>query len=199
MSLLYRFIRWITDHRLGGYGAGSDNPSLSPWSYWDLMIDLFVFGNKYNIARIQNVAINEMIALFHDQFAFPRASAIEKVYSMTPQNAPIRRLVTDMVVLSHENIEGLVDGQSHFGDGLHPDFMQDLVKRLCRAANHCDGYQSQRLTREQWGAISRCRYHVSEVAAHSNGKKVREIPPTVSEIYANRFQVLKRSHAESLP
>jgi len=85
-------MRWITDHRVGGYGAGSDNPSLSPWAYWDLMIDLYIYGNKYNIARIQNVAINEMITLFHDQFAFPRASAIEKVYTMTPQNAPVRTL-----------------------------------------------------------------------------------------------------------
>jgi hypothetical protein len=179
---LYRFIRWITDHKVGGYGAGSDNPSLSPWNYWELMIDLFIFGNKYNIPRIQNVAINEMIALFKDQFAFPRASAIEKIYTQAPQDVPVRRLVTDMVVLSHENIEGLIDGQSHFGDGFHPDFIQDLVKRLYRAASHKDGFQSQRLTREQWGLISRCRYHVSEVDAHSNGKKVRNLSIEVYDL-----------------
>ena len=84
----------------------------------------------------------------------------------------MRRLVTDMVVLSHENIEGLIDGQASFGDGLHPEFIQDLLKCLYRAANHEDGYSSQRLTREQWGVVHRCRYHVSEIDAHSNGKKV---------------------------
>lgn len=149
------------------------------------MIDLFIFGNKYNIPRIQNVAINEMIALFHHQFAFPRACAIEKIYTQTPQDVLVRRLATDMVVLSHENLEGLIDGQASFGDGLHPEFIQDLLKHLYRAANHEDGYPSQRLTREQWGVVHRCRYHVSEIDAHSNGKKVGDTSIAVFKIYAN--------------
>ena len=176
IDLSCRFIRWITDHKVGGYGADSDNPSLSPWDYWDLMVDLFIFGNKYNIPRVQNVAINEIVALFKHQFAFPRTSTIDKVYEFTPEGSPVRRLVTDMTVLSHENIEALIDGQSRFGEGFHPVFVQDLVKRIYRAANHADGYKSQRLTREQWGGVSRCNYHVSEVGARSNGKKVESTP-----------------------
>ncbi|CAD0114696.1 unnamed protein product [Aureobasidium uvarum] len=167
---------------VGGHGAGSDNPSISPWDYWDLMAEFYIFGNKYRIPRIQNVAVNEMIALFHEQFAFPRTSTIEKIYEFTPLGVSIRRLVTDIVVLSHENVEALIDGQSRFGDGFHPDFIQDLFKRLYRAASHENGFQSQRLTRKQWGLVSRCQYHVSEVGARLNGKKI-----------------LERSRAESLP
>jgi hypothetical protein len=136
------------------------------------MVQLYIFGNKYNIARIQNVATNKIISLFHDQFAFPRTTTIDKIYELTPQGAPIRRLVTDMIVLSHENVEALIDGQSRFGDGLNGDFVADLVKRLYRAATHTEGYHIQRLTRQQWGQVDRCLYHVSEVGTRLNGKKV---------------------------
>jgi TolB-like protein len=136
------------------------------------LVELYIFANKYNISRIQNVATDEIISLFHDQFAFPRATTIGKIYELTPQGAPIRRLVTDMIVLSHENVDALIDGQARFGDGLHSDFIQDLVKRLFRAANHTEGYHIQRLTRQQWGQVNRCLYHVSEVGARVNGKKV---------------------------
>jgi TolB-like protein len=161
-------------------------------------VELYIFGNKYNIPRIQNVTINEIISLFHEQFAFPRASTIDKIYELTSQGAPLRRLVTDMVVLSHENVEALIDGQSRFGDGFHSDFIQDLVKKLYRAANHKKGYHDQRLTRQQWAKVSRCHYHVSEVSARSNGKKVG-LSIVISVTHANPFQTLARSHAEGLP
>jgi hypothetical protein len=159
------------------------------------MVELFIFGNKYNIPRIQNVAINEIISLFHDQFAFPRASTIDKIYELTPQGAPLRGLVTDMIVLSHENVEALIDGQSRFGDGFHSHFVQDLVKRLYRAANHEKGYRLQRLARHKWGQVNRCNYHVSEVSAHSNGKKVG-LSIVGSVIHANPF--LRFLHAHTL-
>ncbi|KAG9726905.1 hypothetical protein KCU73_g12770, partial [Aureobasidium melanogenum] len=66
-DVVREFIRWITDHKVGGYGVGSNNPSLTPWHYWDLMVELYIFGNKYNIPRLQNVAINEIITLFQEQ------------------------------------------------------------------------------------------------------------------------------------
>jgi hypothetical protein len=140
------------------------------------MVELYVSGNKYNISRIQNVAINEIVSLFHHHFAFPRATTIDKIYELTPQGALIRRLVTDMIVLSHENVEALIDGQSRFGDGLNGEFVTDLVKRLYNAATHPEGYHIQRLTRQQWGQVNRCLYHVSEVGTRLNGKKVRVHP-----------------------
>ncbi|KAG9900949.1 hypothetical protein KCU98_g8293, partial [Aureobasidium melanogenum] len=172
----------ITDHKVGGYGAGSNNPSLTPWDYWDLMVELYIFGNKYNIPRLQNVAINEIITLFREQFAFPRASTIYKIYERTPFGVSLRRLVTDIVVLSHENVEALIDGQSRFGEGFHFDFIHDLIKRLYRAASHPNGFESQRRSRKDWGAVSPCRYHVSELNARLNGK-----------------EILERSRAEGLP
>ncbi|THV93873.1 hypothetical protein D6D27_04125 [Aureobasidium pullulans] len=156
---------------VGGYGLGSDNPSIDPWTYWDLMVDIYIFGNKYGIPRLQNVAINEIISLFTDQFAFPRAATIDKVYELTPSGVSLRMLITDIVVLSHDNVEALIDGQSRFGEGFHPDFITDLVKRLYRAAIDDKGFKEQRLERSQWGQIRRCMYHVSEVAARSNGQR----------------------------
>ncbi|TIA38377.1 hypothetical protein D6C78_04034 [Aureobasidium pullulans] len=157
---------------VGGYGLGSDNPSIDPWTYWDLMVDIYIFGNKYGIPRLQNVAINEMISLFTDQFAFPRAATIDKVYELTPSGVSLRKLITDIVVLSHDNVEALIDGQSRFGEGFHPDFITDLVKRLYRAAIDDKAFKEQRLERSQWGQVRRCMYHVSEVAARSNGQRV---------------------------
>ncbi|KAG2163489.1 hypothetical protein JADG_003228 [Aureobasidium aubasidani] len=167
-------MRWVTDHRVGGYGLGSDNPSIDPWTYWDLMVDVYIFGNKYGIPRLQNVAINEMISLFTDQFAFPRAATIDKVYELTPSGVSLRKLITDIVVLSHDNVEALIDGQSRFGEGFHPDFITDLVKRLYRAAIDDKTFKEQRLESSQWGQVRRCMYHVSEVAARSNGQRVIE-------------------------
>lgn len=171
-NMICRFMRWVTDHRVGGYGLGSDNPSIDPWTYWDLMVDIYIFGNKYGIPRLQNVAINEIISLFTDQFAFPRAATIDKVYELTPSGVSLRKLITDIVVLSHDNVEALIDGQSRFGEGFHPDFITDLVKRLYRVAIDDKGFKEQRLERSQWGQIRRCMYHVSEVAARSNGQRV---------------------------
>ncbi|KAH0343917.1 hypothetical protein KCU81_g5030, partial [Aureobasidium melanogenum] len=181
-DVVREFIRWITDHKVGGHGAGSNNPSLSPWDYWDLMVELYIFGNKYNIPRLQNVAINEIIDLFREQFAFPRASTIYKIYERTPLGVSLRRLVTDIVVLSHENVEALIDGQSRFGEGLHFEFINDLIKRLYRAATHPDGFESQRRLRKNWGLVSRCLYHVSEVDARSNGKEVGVHPSSLKPL-----------------
>ncbi|KAG9531376.1 hypothetical protein KCU93_g1957, partial [Aureobasidium melanogenum] len=171
-DVVREFIRWITDHKVGGYGVGSNNPSLTPWDYWDLMVELYIFGNKYNIPRLQNVAINEIITLFQEQFAFPRASTIYKIYERTPFGVSLRELVTDIVVLSHENVEALIDGQSRFGEGFHFEFIHDLIKRLYRAARHEEGFESQRRSRKAWDTVSRCRYHVSELNARLNGKEV---------------------------
>ncbi|KAK6004365.1 hypothetical protein QM012_008227 [Aureobasidium pullulans] len=176
------FVRWITDHEVGGYGASSNNPSLTPWAYWDLMVELYIFGNKYNIPRLQNVAINEIMTLFQEQFAYPRASTIYKVYERTPFGVSLCRLVTDIVVLSHENVEALIDGQARFGNSFHFDFIHDLIKRLYRAATHPEGFESQRRSRKSWGLVSRCLYHVPELGARLNGK-----------------EILERCHAESLP
>lgn len=136
------------------------------------MVELYIFGNKYNIPRLQNVAINEIITLFQDQFAFPRASTIYKVYERTPLGVSLRRLVTDMVVLSHENIGALIDGQSRFGEGFHFEFINDLLKRLHKAATHPDGFESQRKARRDWRLVTRCLYHVSELDVRLNGKEV---------------------------
>ncbi|KAG9822981.1 hypothetical protein KCU68_g16451, partial [Aureobasidium melanogenum] len=80
------------------------------------------------------------------------------------------------------NVEALIDGQSRFGEGFHFDFIHDLIKRLYRAASHPNGFESQRRSRKDWGAVSPCRYHVSELNARLNGK-----------------EILERSRAEGLP
>lgn len=170
-DVVREFIRWVTDHRVGGYGLGSDNPSIDPWAYWDLMTELYIFGNKYNIPRLQNVAINEIITLFRDQYAFPHAITIDKIFEETPVNATFRALVIDMVILTHENPEALIDGQDRMGDGFHPDFIKGLAKRLCQAVRHELSFDAQRLNYKQWGS-DYCSYHVSEVAARSNGQRV---------------------------
>jgi hypothetical protein len=180
-------MRWITDHRIGGHGPESDNPSVDAEGYWDLMIDLYVFGGKYGMPRIQNVAVNEMISLFQTSGTFPRAVNIDTIYEYTCVGAPLRNLVVNMVVLSHDQIEAFVNQKSSCGESLHPEFVSDMFKRLYKASTTGPGYMAQRRAVEDWQSICRCIYHVSEVVARSDSKKVG---PSDSLIYGHDADML---------
>lgn len=166
------FIRWITDHRLGGYGPGSDNEDMTTEDYWHLLVEIYVFGHKYDVPRLQNVAIDRIISFFQDEAVYPRAETVEKMYGGThDEDDPGRRIIVDLVCHSKMNIPAYLQDHQKCG-GNHPDFCADVAKKLWDLATDERGYQRFRMDREDWNCVSRCDYHVSEVDSHFNGRKV---------------------------
>jgi len=95
---------------------------------WAILVDLYVYGERFLCRVIQNAAIKEMIRLTRVRSSdgsawFPTGTSVERVYAGTPEGSPMRQLMVDMHVIRGKK-EWLGPPDAH----ANPRFLMDLAQ-----------------------------------------------------------------------
>ena len=120
----------------------------------DLLIDLYVLGEKYQDSCFKNALMDAIISKSDTadpqglNWYFTKAT-VDDIYNNTTSSSPIRKLVVDQHVAYGER-HWLADSINH------PDFLLDLARKLLDVQR--DG--SLNIYKEGW--VDHCDYHEHE-------------------------------------
>jgi hypothetical protein len=95
---------------------------------WSILIDLYVYGERFPCQVIQDAAVKEILRLTrvtcsNGSLWFPIGTNVEKVYGGTPEGSPLRRLMVDMhVIRGCKEWLGTPDAYAN------PRFLMDVVQ-----------------------------------------------------------------------
>jgi hypothetical protein len=128
---------------------------------WPILIDLYVYGERFLCRLIQNAVIKELIHITRTKsinggIYFPIRANVDKVYRGTPEGSPLRQLMVDMHAIrgkkdwlsENVNAKFLLDLAKEFYDKINThnkvkDFRLkdlDVAMYLCKTSNlHVNG------------------------------------------------------------
>jgi hypothetical protein len=117
---------------------------------WCILIDLYVYGERFLYRWIQNAVIKEMVHLTRTKSPtggrwFPTSAMVDRVYRGTPEGSPLRRLIVDAHVIfgkrdwlsKNANAQFLLDLAKAFYGKIDPDNkVQDFRMKDLDAATY---------------------------------------------------------------
>ena len=148
VDVFERFILWLYADRVLRTTETTDDVS------WDLLINLYVFGETRGIADLQNAVIDILIDKKSYLDAIP-TNWTNHLYDNTPENSPLRRWLVDITAC-----HGKLTRDTWFNDkctARFPDaFLYDLIFALYAKNNKGN-------SREKNFKASRSDYHVRSI------------------------------------
>ncbi len=123
---------------------------------WDMLIDLFIFGEARGIPGLQNAAIDGLIDEMHAKNEL-RVAAIRRIYENTPENSPLRRLYVD-IVHSSAYLDRDLEHGAWFAKKEYSVYKKEFLFDL--AAAYCQRVNGEIEKIKDFTAV-RSNYHVS--------------------------------------
>lgn len=147
---------------MSGFDRNSDDPDHETHYFW-LLARLYIFADKYNMPRLQNVAIDSIIDCLAKYEDFPCSNIVNHIYAQVADDkpTPLCWLLTRFVIWSCPDIEELFRTSADKGDPYCQQFTQMV---LC---NYVAEFEDKHRTVKDpstWLKTNRCLYHVREIS-----------------------------------
>lgn len=143
---------------MGYFGPKSKNPDLGVREYHWLLARLYIFADKYNMPRLQNVVINAIIDTLGLHYVVPEAETVNHIYQNTKDSrtSPLCRILVNYVALTEMDLFEMFSNCEESGTPYCLGFTTDVLYKYSEQFGKC----KSELPSKDWLEINRCSYHV---------------------------------------
>ena len=120
-------------------------------------IYLYALADKFGVYEVMDRGIDQITKFLNTSGHLPNASSYGKVYSLTPEGSPLRRLYSQLIVyglMKHSRLLSIDGGCEGLAES-YPDLARDVVSVLLAAngsfENPCSNSQT-------------CRFHIRKLS-----------------------------------
>ena len=131
-------IEWPEEHativKLFQFWLYSGSVSLLPEDeamLWETLVGLYVFAERHDLPTLENSVIDYIIRKIEQQKSKLRFVAVSQSYDTIRPQAPLRRLIVDLVVAAFLELKDYRDLREALSKSFPRELLEDLVLAQC--------------------------------------------------------------------